>query len=314
MTEQTEATAIPAPANRSDVIAELDALFGGFAAGTLASLLGIFFGWPVLALGVGALSRGRLVFALLGLGAAAFAWTRIYATLSPLPPFEGPDYGLAFGAPLAILTTPIALWLGSRLAPAPRTRRESTPSGVGLVAGAIALVVTGLTALPAFLVPSTSSFSLDLPAGWTRLPRSYDTALFDPTYGDDFTAVFGSSDPPSRDWPPRTPVLGVSTVRVEETPAVCIQQIHGWSTRDVPLFQGETIEAAAVELPSGPAFRKVTAPRSDGARLYGWGIVRGRQVGVVSEPLCYIVVLSVPAGAALTPADADAIAASFRFR
>jgi hypothetical protein len=137
--------------------------------------------------------------------------------------------------------------------------------------------------------------------------------LFDPTYGDDFTAVLGSSDPPTRNGPPTSPILGVSTMRVAETPAVCIQQIHGWSTRDVPLYQGETIESGVVDLPTGAAFRKLTAPRSDGSRLYGWGIVRTRQVGVLTEPLCYMLVLSVPGGT-VTPAEADAIAASFRFR
>jgi hypothetical protein len=313
LTQATDLALRSEPADRRQLLAELGSLLAGFAAGTLAALIGNLLVWPILALGVGALSRGRVQFALLGLGAAAFVWTRIFATLSSPPPFEGPDYRLLYGVPLALVTVPFALWLGARLAPPTPARGHPTPSGIGIAAGLIALVVTAGTAIPAFAVPSRSSFAFDLPSGWNTLPHTYDTALFDPTYGDDFTAVLGSSDPPKRDWPPTTPILGVSTVRVEETPAVCIQQIHGWSTRDVPLYQGETIESGKVDLPTGAAFRKLTAPRSDGSRLYGWGIVRTREVGVLTEPLCYMLVLSVPEGT-VTTAEADAIAASFRFR
>jgi hypothetical protein len=54
--------------------AELGSLMAGFAVGTLAALFGNLLGWPLLAFGLGAVSRGRLTFALLGLGAAAVVW------------------------------------------------------------------------------------------------------------------------------------------------------------------------------------------------------------------------------------------------
>jgi hypothetical protein len=55
-------------------------------------------------------------------------------------------------------------------------------------------------------------------------------------------------------------------------------------------------------------------PLGRGTRLYSYGIARDRRVGLLIEPLCYIVVVTVPVGTGLGEEDVRTIMESFRFR
>lgn len=291
-----------------------------FGAGTIAALSGIAIAWPIAALFVGILGPRQRVLDGLALAVAAIWWSTLEGSLAPPLAFEGPDYGIVYGVPLLVLGSGLALWLGGRLAPPalpPATaRRASRPpvvlgAGLGLVALGIALVTTAVQ----IAVPSRRSFEVSLGPGWNIVPGSPLESYYDPTYGAHFTAIWGPADSLPRLNPETYPVLGVTVIRTLTSARACISQVHGWSDGSGPVYAWEILSQSEVDLPSGRAYRMTRrAPGNGDARLYGWGFVRTRQVGILSEDLCYMVVLTTPTEAALTSDQADAIAATFRFR
>jgi hypothetical protein len=298
-------------------------ILGAFALGSLVMLAGGGLWWWLLAgLVAGTFSRGRFTIAGLSLLAAGVTWATLHGQFAPPPAFEGPDVGVLLGPPLTVLSVAAGLWLGSKMLPSPRPVRPPRPGRTGrlgfaviaIAAGALAILAASISWAVEMRVPSRLSFEMPLPAGWTVLSRQATGSYFDPTYGDHWTAVRGADKKPTGTEPPAVPVLGVTVIRAPYEAQECIRSVHGWSTSGGPVYAWPIIEEGAVQLPVGPAYRVVRKADTGSASLYGWGITRTRQVGVVQESLCYMLVLTTPADAGIGADAADGIAAGFSFR
>lgn len=297
------------------------ASLGAFGLGSVVALNGIVAGWVIAGFFAGAVNRHQRVASALGLVAAAITWANLNDSLAPLPAWEGPDYGLIFGAPVVAVLTGLAIWLGARLV-RPADAAAAPAGRAGNYLPARLLGITGLVGVAAAAtamviqvsVPSRGSFTLDLPSGWSELDRTGNRYYYDPTYGAHFTAVLGPPDSLYGPGLPAVPVIGVTVIRAPYSPLECVRSVHGWSPSDGALYQWKTVSDGDVVMAEGPSHRVVKVQPDGSGLLYGWGFTRSRQVGVLEEDLCYILVITTPTDSLLTSAQADALAAAFRFR
>ena len=189
-------------------------------------------------------------------------------------------------------------------AESPRLARRASRVGVAVVAASALSFATLLVS------PATSSFALSLGAHWEVVPadRSPETAA----YGHHLTAVHGSATPPDRSGWPSDPVVGVSVTRGNGEQDACYRAWNGWPGDPSPLYEAAPVDWGSVTLSAGPAYRVVRAG-PDGSVMVGYAMARDRFVGVVLERVCYLLVVTIPAGSDLTEADAARIADGFRF-
>jgi hypothetical protein len=311
----TDQGGTPGPANREW---PFGAAFAAFGIGTIAALADTPIAWPLAAFFVGTVSKRRLAEAALGIAAAATAWSSLRGSLAPPPAYEGPDYGLIYGIPILVISSGILLWLGARLMPDPPQRASGrripfSPVTFVRLIGVLALVTTLITTAVQVAVPSRRSFDIALPAGWNVLPRTPLESYYDPTFGAHFTAVLGSSTVLGSGTA-ADPVVGVTVIRTPISSLGCIESVHGWSSGSGPVYAWSLVSQGAVDLPAGAAYRVERIGPDGRGRLYGWGVVHTRRVGPLTEDLCYMLVVTTPSDERLRSEQADAIAATFRFR
>jgi hypothetical protein len=83
---------------------------------------------------------------------------------------------------------------------------------------------------------------------------------------------------------------------------------------DSDLYRGPIAESGPAELAGGGGYREVRTADPAGTTLTAVAFSRVRTIGLIREPLCYALVITLPADSAVTEADAAEILASFRFR
>ncbi len=177
------------------------------------------------------------------------------------------------------------------------------------LAGTLAMAVS-LSTLAA--VPDRSSFDLPLPPGWHVVSRQVPDWDWDPQLGRDLTATRGTAEVPPD---PTVARLGLTVLRASAgpTPVDCYGSMDTWGRAPTALYDGAPLDRSDIDLPVGRAYREVRDAGS-GTRVYGYAIVRSRPVGIVTEPLCYVLAITVPPEAGIGATDADAIARALRFR
>jgi hypothetical protein len=303
------------------LIGQAASLLGGFGLGTAAALSGQPIAWVVVALLGGVILRGGLAAGWLGLVAAAVAFASFDSLQAGYPPSE---YGslqgtiAAYGVFFVALLTPIGL-VAYQLVEVLRGEPWFAPPGpLGRVTaaipaayGAIAFGATTITLATLLSVPASHAFDLPMSAGWTALEE--EPRARDPAYGEVFTAVFGSNQRPEAGGPADHPVVGVSVIRFTLGLLDCQPALRGWPGGKSVLFDAPILESGPIELPAGAAFRVVREPQP-GATFRAYTFLRTRVIGLIREPLCYVVTIALPSGSPVTEADADAIIRSFRFR
>lgn len=297
----------------------LMAALGAFGLGTFAAMSGEPVAWLVAALVVGAIYRRALVTGYLGLIAAGFSFGALQLGLVPSPQGEAfliPNYSpgaqSVFVAIAVAIAAPIGLYVGRRFAPGGLL--AVLLAAAAAVGGGAAVVATAGTWATMAATPAKASFAFVLPAGWNVLGPLGGNDYREPAYGLDFTAVFGDPVRPEAGRPATAPILGVSIVRAHVAPEVCLSALNPWPGSVSPLFNATIVDSGMITLPAGIAAHVVRAPAPDGTRQDAYALSRVRHLGLVVEPLCYVVAVTTPPGSAIGPADVEAIVGSLRFR
>lgn len=306
----------------------ISAALGGFGLGTAAIAFGDVLSqrgdarlnaaavcWLLAAFVVGLIHRRNRVAAWGGQFLSVAALLLTHPQLARFPPAEWSGLDDLY-RPIAVvaagLAAAIVLYLGPQWSFGSGPRRVLGTAA--FVLGGVALVATGATAVTLRTSPAAASFQLDLPLGWNVIPREAIPWDWQVAYGNQLTAVLGSTTPPPHEGWPADPVVGVSVHRGGARPDECLRSGDIWAGPESPLYQVEIITSEPASLPVGNAYREIRANEQDGSRIYGYGVVRERRVWLVTEPLCYIVAVTLPADDGMTEADATAIVETFRFR
>lgn len=315
---------------QSQRIGSMVAIFASFGLGVAVVFSELWVAWLPVAVVVGVLLPRNRLLAWGGLTLSILAWVLLQGELVAEAPYEDtyghrsiPRFLTAVGG--AALAGPAVL-IGARISRGLPHRLRTVASGAAAVmgvAGAVGVFATwGLLAA----VPGTESSAVTLPDGWTILDReqTWWRTEGEPAYGQDFTAVRPERNvrlptppryPGEEDEPTNLPVIGMSTVRVKApTPTKCIGALDVWARPPTNFYDGDPIESGGVSLPAGPAYRTVRATDIMGSRLYTYAFARERRVGLVLEPLCYLVAVNVPVGAGISEQDVTALVQTFRFR
>jgi hypothetical protein len=278
---------------------------------------------------VGAVFVGRRWAAFGGFASGVLAWTVADGGLVARAPSEWGALASTYtwmGVVAALVIVGAGLGLGGRV--------SSAAKEDGMLAAVLGAI--GLLSLAGFAVtfgvlayaPAPSSFEIALPVGWHVVPRSEIDWSENIAFGDDYTAVYGTTDVPTGF---DVPVIGVTVVRgsaaaIQEYPGYepeyaidaaegCYRRMDTWARPPTPLYDGDLLSSTTVTLPVGPAYYEVReATEGSSVHVHGYGIARTRLVGMLVEHVCYIVAVSVPPGAGVSEEDARAIVESFAFR
>jgi hypothetical protein len=265
----------------------------------------------------GVLFGDRRVGAYIGTAAFAVSYGLLLHARAPVVPTEWSGLVVIFVTVaqvsyllLAIVLVPLGSMLGRRLRErlehAPHTRR--LPMQAGFV-GALVMAVSWAVLLA---IPDEQSFEMRLPDEWKPFSAPIRRS-WDPAYGDQFLAALGSTERPSYRDPPRVPVVGVSVAPgFNATADDCSRIFNVWGAPPSTLHDSELVDWEETTLPVGPAFEMVRAP--EGLVHYSYSVVRERWAGVFPRTLCYVIVVTIPAGSLMDAMDARALAEEFRFR
>ena len=289
---------------------------GAFGVSTLLSVAHLLLAFAFAALISGVLFGERRLGAYIGTAAFAVSYALLLGARAPVVPTEWSGLSVIFIIValvayllLALVLVPLGSILGRRLRARlelpPRARR--LPMAAGLV-GALAMAVSWAVLLA---IPDEESFEMRLSDEW----KSYSAPLrrsWDPAYGDQFLAALGSTDRPSYQNPPRVPVVGVSVATGFNRPDDCNRAFNVWGAPPSTFYDSELVDWGDTTLPVGPAFELVRAP--EGLVHYSYSVARDRWAGVFPHQLCYVIVVTVPAGWPMDAMDARALAEAFRFR
>jgi hypothetical protein len=210
------------------------------------------------------------------------------------------------------IVTPVFAHAGSLLFRRHPGRKHGVRIALGL--GLASILAFSASELVQAQVPTSQSFAVSVPGGWT----SYDpaTAPGDTVrvmYGADYFAIEGDTNPVSDLSRPPAPMLRITVFAVQPGSDGSMR-CNIWpgqadwtyrASRQVD-WKPPDVSAADADLSaslndSGDSFFVLEAPRT-------------RQVGVVVQHLCYLMVVSVPATSGLSRSDIDALFSSFRYR
>jgi hypothetical protein len=212
---------------------------------------------------------------------------------------------------MALVLVPLGSILGRRLLGRP----EQAPSArrLPMLAGLVGTLAMAISWTVLLTIPDEQSFEMRLSDNWKPFsvpPRR----SWDPSYGDQFLAAYGSADRPSYEDPPRVPVVGVSVAHggSDATPDDCSRIFNVWGAPPSTLYDSELVDWEETALPVGPAFEMIRAP--EGLVHYSYSMTRERWTGLFPWRLCYLIVVTVPAGWSMDAMDARALAEAFRFR
>jgi hypothetical protein len=176
----------------------------------------------------------------------------------------------------------------------------------------VAIAAVSWTWVALTAVPASQSFELRLPAGWTSVPvPAYER---DPAFGRTMTAAFGSEERPVAGVAVEHPVVGLSITRFAGTPEYCLNSLRGWPPASSSIYDAPIVRTGRVALPSGQTYQEERAPQPSGTKVLATAWTRTRPAVLVSEPLCYVLVITTPPDSPVSEADARAIIDSFRFR
>jgi hypothetical protein len=203
------------------------------------------------------------------------------------------------------------MWLGSRVAP--RAGWGRRVNRLTSAAGAVGLFAMCWTWALALGIPDDTSFEIDLPPGATVVERDPFDSRWEPAYGNERTALLAPGTMPTAAAVPSVPVVGVSVARSGRYPGAqeCYNLFQTWASVST-LYRAPLVKWGDTLLPAGPAFELTRGP--DGMVHYSYALFRQRRLALHSIDLCYLVVVTVPAGWPMTEVEARQIVETFRFR
>ncbi|MFI5258497.1 MAG: hypothetical protein ACHQ01_02630 [Candidatus Limnocylindrales bacterium] len=314
---------------------ELRAVLAGLAVGTIVVfLIPASEGWVALvAVLVGSALLSALVrrkVALLGVGLAFLLWMEAtasrFAIAGPMPAGSSFGFGdsvavvsVAFGCLLAAAAYPVGLAFRRWSTRLPAWRPLGWLAVVWGLVSALAICVSMIA-----IAPADASFRFTLPAGWSSVTVVQSRYLLaSPPYCGSYAAGTGvgllaGAGPESL----TVPTLCATVVNFPPYLLNPYENYSGSKACYYVLANGGGGEGALSEWtlkttpsspPIGGSYEEVRAgPHGD--VIYGFGLERWRSVGPFSEHLCYVVALTVPHGASMSEADANATLSTFSFR